>query len=111
MGPIMAEAALWELGLVELAKLIAGRKVSSSEVAEACLTQLERWEPKLNAFITVMAEQARAAARQADQELASGQPRGPLHGVPVTIKDLFFTAGVRTTGGSKICAGWVPSFD
>ena len=61
---------------------------------------------KLNAFITVCAEPARADAKKADQEIAAGNYRGPLHGVPVSIKDLFETAGVLTTGGSKIFKDW-----
>lgn len=104
-------AELCELSLVELSRLIAARQVSSAEAVEAALARLERLEPRLNAFITVTADQARAAARRADQELARGLRRGPLHGVPVSLKDLFFTADARTTGGSKILEDWVPTFD
>ncbi|HEX9661493.1 MAG TPA: amidase [Candidatus Binatia bacterium] len=77
----------------------------------AALTRLERLEDKLNAFITVLREQALAEAIKADEEIARGHYRGALHGVPVTIKDMFETAGVRTTGGSKILADWVPETD
>src|SRR5215470_12533336 len=66
---------------------------------------------ELNAFITVLHDQALAEAKKADQEIASGHYRGPLHGVPVSIKDMFEMAGVLTTGGSKILAEWVPETD
>lgn len=107
----MTGSDLCELGLVELARQIESRLVSSTEVVEAALARLDRLEGRLNAFITVAHEQAREAARQADGELARGVYRGPLHGVPVSVKDLFFTAGLRTTGGSAILADWVPDED
>ncbi|HZS02002.1 MAG TPA: amidase [Chloroflexota bacterium] len=102
---------LWQLGVAALGRRLRAREVSALEATDAVLARLERLEGRLNAFITIMAEHARAAARQADAELARGEDRGPLHGVPVTIKDMFDTAGVRTTGGSKILAGWVPDAD
>jgi len=107
----MTRSDLCELGLVDLARQIESRLVSSTEVVEAALARLDRLEGQLNAFITVAHEQAREAARQADEELARGVYRGPLHGVPVSVKDLFFTAGLRTTGGSGILADWVPDED
>ncbi|HEY7061527.1 MAG TPA: amidase [Chloroflexota bacterium] len=102
---------LWQLGAAALGRKLKAREVSSVEVTDAVLTRLERLEGRLNAFVTIIAEHARAAAQQADAEIARGEYRGPLHGVPVTIKDMFNTAGVRTTGGSKILAGWVPDED
>lgn len=107
----MTGSDLCEPGLVDLARQIASRLVSSTEVVEAALARLDRLDGQLNAFITVAHEQAREAARQADKELARGVYRGPLHGVPVSVKDLFFTAGLRTTGGSRILADWVPDED
>ena len=107
----MTGSDLCELGLVDLARQIESRLVSSTEVVEAALARLDRLEGQLNAFITVAHEQAREAARRADEELARGVYRGPLHGVPVSVKDLFFTAGLRTTGGSGILADWVPDED
>ena len=107
----MAPADILELNLTDLSKLIAAREISSSEAVGAALQRLERLEDKLNAFITVRPEQARADAKKADEEIAAGRYRGPLHGVPISIKDLFETAGVRTTGGSKIFAEWIPSTD
>jgi len=107
----VTETSLCELGIVELARQIKSRKVSSTEVVEAVLERLDRLNGRLNAFITVAHEQAQKAARQADEELAHGVYRGPLHGVPVSVKDMFFTAGLRTTGGSKILADWLPDED
>lgn len=107
----MDPADVLELYLTDLSRLIAARELSSSEVVSAALTRLERLEVKLNAFITVLREQALAEAKKADEEIARGNYRGALHGVPVTIKDMFETAGVRTTGGSKILADWVPETD
>ena len=107
----MASSEILELSLTDLSWLIAGRKLSSTEIVAAALTRLERLEAKLNAFITVLGEQARAEATKADEEIARGEYRGALHGVPVTIKDMFATAGARTTGGSKILQDWIPDTD
>jgi aspartyl-tRNA(Asn)/glutamyl-tRNA(Gln) amidotransferase subunit A len=107
----MAATDILELYLTDLSRLIAARELSSSEATRAALTCLELLENRLNAFITVLSEQARADAKKADEEIARGNYRGPLHGIPVTIKDMFETAGVRTTGGSKILADWVPETD
>jgi aspartyl-tRNA(Asn)/glutamyl-tRNA(Gln) amidotransferase subunit A len=107
----MAAADICELNLTDLSRLIAARDLSSSEVVSATLAHLERLKDKLNAFITVLREPALAAAKKADEDIARGQYRGALDGVPVTIKDMFETAGVRTTGGSKILADWIPETD
>lgn len=107
----MAADELLDLDLADLAALLAARKVSSLEAVQAALARLDRLEPRLNAFITVLRDQASAAAIKADEEIARGGYRGALHGVPVTIKDMFETAGVRTTGASKIFADWIPDRD
>ncbi len=102
---------LHHLPLHELARRIQSKDVSSVEVTSALLERIERLNPKLNAFITVMAESALADARAADDEIAAGNYRGPLHGVPIGVKDLCATKGVRTTAGSKIMADNVPDED
>lgn len=94
----------------------AGRKLRSGEVRSLALTELmlqriEALNGKLNAYITVTSELAREQARRADEELAQGTDRGLLHGIPVAIKDLFDTAGVRTTCGSKLFEYRVPDKD
>ena len=95
----------------ELAKLIKSREVSTREVVEAHLERIEALEPALNSFITVMSDQARAAARQAELEINAGGYRGPLHGVPLGLKDLYYVRGIRNTSGSRIFDDFVPDFD
>ena len=97
--------------LLEAAAALRAREVSSVELTTAALERIERLNPGTNAMQTVMAESARERARQADTELARGDDRGPLHGIPVALKDLFYTKGVRTTGGSKLFANHVPDHD
>jgi len=87
------------------------RQVSSVQLVEGCLREIDRRNPELNAFLTITADEALEAARAADAELAQGRDRGPLHGIPIAHKDLFDTAGVRTTYGSKIFANHVPKRD
>ena len=99
------------LPLYEIASLIGEKKVSPTEVTMALLERSEILNPILNAYITVMAEQALADARVAEEEIISGHYRGFLHGVPVGVKDLCATKGVRTTAGSKILADWIPEKD
>ena len=81
------------------------------ELTEATLARIERLQPRLNAFITVTADLARQQARQAEAEIQAGHWRGPLHGVPVSLKDLYCTAGIATTAGSTILKDFVPDFD
>ena len=102
---------LTRLTIAEAAPLIRERKLSPVELTDACLAQIEAVEPRINAFITVTVDEARASARGAADEIARGEYRGPLHGIPVALKDLFATAGVRTTAGSKILADNVPDAD
>lgn len=97
--------------LVEAAAALRQRQVSSVELTLECLARIEKWNPELNAFLTVTADVALEQARKADAERASGLDRGPLHGIPIAHKDLFCTRGIRTTGGSKTFAEFVPEFD
>ena len=98
-------------GIAELAPRVAAKELSPVEVTEAVLARIERMEPKLNAFITVMADSARDAAHAAETAIMAGNHLGPLHGIPVAIKDLYATRGVATTYGSPLFADWVPGFD
>ena len=99
------------LTLEDAAALVRDRRVSPLELTEACLARIESVEPRLNAFVTVTADVARAQAREAGNEIAAGRYRGPLHGIPVAVKDLFATRGIRTTAGSRILADWIPAED
>ncbi len=96
---------------LELGALLRRRAVSATEITGAMLQRIERLEPELHAYITVAACEAMEAAQRCDAELAAGQDRGPLHGIPVAVKDLFDTAGLRTTSGSRIMAERVPERD
>ena len=91
--------------------MCARRGVTGGRGREAILGQIERQNPVLNAYCTVTAEQARQDARAAEQKLMRGEPLGLLHGVPVSVKDTLWTAGVRTTMGSAIYADFVPTQD
>src|SRR5438874_2414227 len=93
------------------AEAVRARRLSPTSLVEACLARIEMLEPRLNAFITVTAALAREQAREAEREIAAGRYKGPLHGIPVAVKDLFATSGIRTTAGSRILAKWVPSED
>jgi aspartyl-tRNA(Asn)/glutamyl-tRNA(Gln) amidotransferase subunit A len=99
------------LSIWDASELLRARKVSPVDLANACLARIERLNPILNAFITVTGEQALADAKAAEREIAKGKGRGRLHGIPIGLKDLFDTAGVRTTAGSAIFADRVPSQD
>ena len=95
----------------EAAESLRRRRFSAEELTTAALVRIERLNPTLRAFITVTAEPALQRARQADAELAAGRDRGPLHGIPVAVKDIFHTRGVRTTAGSPIYRDFVPDRD
>jgi aspartyl-tRNA(Asn)/glutamyl-tRNA(Gln) amidotransferase subunit A len=99
------------LSLVEAAELVRTRQVSPVELTRAVLERAERLNPRLNAFISLMADEALAAARAAEAEVAAGNWRGPLHGIPVSVKDIFAVAGVPNTAGSKVFAGRVAGSD
>ncbi len=95
----------------EAGRLLRAGKCSSLELTQESLVRIRRLNPKLNAFITVTADSALARARSMDRELAEGRDRGPLHGIPVALKDVFATRGVLTTCGSRIFADHVPDYD
>jgi len=95
----------------ELSPLIKNKDISPVEIIDAHLARIEATEPVLNSFITLLADESRAAARQAEQDIQRGNYRGPLHGIPVALKDLYNTAGVRTTSGSRLFDNFIPAED
>lgn len=99
------------LSLHELSRLIGEKKISPREAVEAHLRRIEALNPRINAFITVCAEEATEDARRAEEEIQGGNYRGPLHGVPVGVKDIVDTAGVLTTQGSSFFPDNVPGED
>lgn len=96
------------LTIARLAPLIRRRKVSPVELTRWILSRIERLQPTLNAYITVTSSAALRSAQLAEKEIARGRYRGPLHGIPIGLKDLIYTRGVRTTAGSAILRGFVP---
>ena len=99
------------LSASELAAAIRAGEVSCVEAVDAYLARIDAVGDKLNAYITVCADEARADARRLDDEAAAGNFRGPLHGVPVGVKDQIYAAGIRNSDGSKIRADFVPDTD
>ena len=100
-----------ETTIAGLGSEIRNRKVSPVEVTRLFLERIERINPILNAYVTVTADDALAEAKRAEDEIAQGRYRGPLHSIPFSIKDNIATKGVRTTAGSKILDQWIPDFD
>ena len=107
----MSASDLHHLTISAAAAAIRARRISPIELTEAYLDRIERLNPKLGAYITVMAKSALADAARAENEIASGDYRGPLHGVPVAVKDIIYTKDVLTSAGSRILADHVPSYD
>lgn len=97
--------------MMELARRVRRKEISPVEIVRKTLERIESQGSSLNSYITVMGEQALADARTAEGEIRRGNYRGPLHGLPVAVKDIFATRGVRTTAGSKILSNWVPDYD
>jgi aspartyl-tRNA(Asn)/glutamyl-tRNA(Gln) amidotransferase subunit A len=95
----------------ELARLVATKAVSPAEVVQAHLDRIAALDGTIKAYITVMGDSARAAARAAEAAVMARETLGPLHGVPLGLKDLYCTKGVKTTGGSRILGSWVPTED
>ena len=99
------------MGAGDLSKLVRSKEISPVEIIEAHLTRIDATEPVLNSFITLLADQARKSARQAEKDIQAGRYKGPLHGIPVALKDLYNTGGVRTTSGSRIFDTFIPTED
>ncbi|MEA2558091.1 MAG: amidase, partial [Actinomycetota bacterium] len=102
---------LWKLPATELARLLSERTVSAREVLVAHLARIEEVNPTVNAIVTLVPDRAEEEARRADDAAAGGKDLGPLHGLPIAIKDLVNTQGIRTTYGSPIHAEDVPTAD
>ena len=97
--------------LLEVAAFLQNRDISSVELTQSLLKRIESLDGRLKSYATVMADQALAAAELADQELAEKKYRGPLHGIPIAVKDLCFTKGIRTMGGTAVLADHIPNED
>ena len=108
----MATAAeLCTKTLTEVAGLIKNKEISPVELTGAMLDRIAMYESKLYSYLTVTAELALRQAKEAEQEIVKGKYRGPLHGMPIAVKDLCFTKGIRTTCSSKILFNWIPDYN
>ncbi len=107
----MAPDALTRLSLAEAAEQIRRRALSPVELTRAYLDRIHRLDGSLHCYLTVLQTEATAAAEAAEREIGQGRYRGPLHGIPVALKDLVMTRGIRTTCGSRILREWVPEAD
>src|SRR5215472_2092763 len=113
----MVKTDLAFLSIPELGRLFRSRKLSPVELTNHFLERIERLNPELNAYLTVTAEHALAQARKAEAELClprgkkSRRDRGPLHGIPISLKDNIHNAGIRTTAGAKFLKEFVPEHD
>lgn len=103
--------AVHYLSLAAVARLIETKKISPVELTQLMLDRIRALDGRLHSYATVMADSAFAAARAAEREIQSGNYRGPLHGIPIAVKDLCYTKGVRTMGGLKVRSDFVPDFD
>ncbi len=107
----MAASELYFQSAAELAPLIQSRKISPVDLVRACLAQIDKTNPKVNAFLTVVGDRAMQQAREAEREIRAGRYRGPLHGIPYAPKDICATKGIRTTNGSRVTADWIPDHE
>jgi aspartyl-tRNA(Asn)/glutamyl-tRNA(Gln) amidotransferase subunit A len=101
----------YRLTLAEMIRQISRKKLSPVTLAESLLKRIDVLEPSLQAWVTIDRQKVLEEARRCEREMARGRIRGPLHGIPLGVKDIFYTAGMRTTAGSKILADFIPSFD
>ena len=99
------------LTIKDLSQLISSGDISPIDLVEATLERISTLNPKLNAFITILEKSARKDAKNADSMIKQGKCRGPLHGIPVSVKDLIYVKGERSTSGSKILSNFVPQYD
>lgn len=107
----MSGSDLWRLSLRDAGDGLVARTFSAVELLDSTLERLHRTEPLVHAYVTLMADSARREAATADDELGRGIWRGPLHGIPVGVKDLLYTEGVATQAGSRVLEGFVPGHD
>ncbi|MEE9285395.1 MAG: amidase [Dehalococcoidia bacterium] len=101
----------WELTAAEAAALIASGQLSPVELVASCIERIDQVEPHVQAWALVDRTRAMEAARQCEEEIAQGKRKGPLHGIPIGVKDIFYTAGLATEAGSRVMAGFVPDHD
>src|SRR5271155_3752374 len=109
MTPPSTELAF--MTIAEAARRIAKKELSPVELTEALIRRAEALDPQLNAYLLPTADRALDQARAAEREIMAGHRRGPMHGIPFGLKDIYSTAGIRTTGHSKTCIDTIPTAD
>ena len=109
--PSFSQSSPEFLSIEEAGRLLRKREISPVELVDAALARIERGNSRLNAFLTIIADDARRQARAAERAIRRGNASGPLHGIPISLKDNFWTRGIRSTAGSKILANFVPDED
>ena len=107
----MGDSDIALLSVAELSLMLKGRELSPVEVTQAYLKRIRKIDPALNSYITVAADEAMKAAAEAELEITKGKFRGPLHGIPVAVKDQMWTKGIRTTNASTLLKNFVPDED
>ena len=107
----MSDTPLYYRPITEIAELLSSKKLSPVELTKAMLYRIEKLDSHLKSYATVTTEIAMNAAQKAEQEITDGNYRGPLHGVPIGVKDLCYTDGIRTMGGAKVMAAHIPEHD
>ena len=107
----MAADDIFYLGIGEMGGMLRRKEISPVEVTDSLLKRIDSLDGRLHSFITLTPDLAHQQARQAEQELRSGTDRGPLHGIPIALKDLYMTKGIRTTCHSAVLESWVPEYD
>ena len=108
---VMSESPLYYKTISQIAELLSSKKLSPVELTKVMLDRIEKLDDRLKSYATITAEQAMAAAQQAEQEITAGNYLGPLHGVPIGVKDLLFTNGIHTMGGAYVMAAHIPKYD
>ena len=107
----MSDKPLHYMSIHELSDLITSKRLSPVELTSTMLQRIDEHDSTLKSYVSLMPEQAMVSAKKAEQEITSGKYRGPLHGIPVAVKDLCYSKGVRTMGGAKVLKDHIPEYD